>query len=90
MRASELIGKLAVRTSPAQVLRGSTLVYDSSFMKDPIMIVEVTNSKLRYTCTEWGFHNDLELNAYWLDDSWAEYVARPHHVRSVTGIPGTY
>ncbi len=74
MKASELIGKKAIRTAPTK------LCGDGSFDDSPITILNVTSSHIVYTYPEENCMSRILsdnrprlLDSSWLDDNWADY-----------------
>ncbi len=67
MRASELIGKNAVRTRPAMKLDTSAA---RAYMTKPIKILKVTDTHIVYT----GCNGAVSLLPYeYLDEFWIDY-----------------
>ena len=71
MKAKELVGKMAIRTAPAQFPRCN----DNSYSNEGIKILKVTDSHIVYgskdICT--GEFERHILNYVWLDGNWADY-----------------
>lgn len=66
MKATELVGKLAIRTKPTKCSG------DHSYMSEPILIEKVTDAHI--FCRTWMFPEDGHiLNSRWLDDAWEDF-----------------
>jgi transcriptional pleiotropic regulator of transition state genes len=86
MKATELVGKLAIRTAP--VVSNN----DYSFMNSPLKIIKVTDFHIVYEYPEensmskiFADKNPYILHAEWLDDNWTDYsklISEPDFVAS--------
>lgn len=77
MKATELVGKDAIRTAPAQYPNGNS---DCSYMSEPIHIAKATDAHIVFFHPSDSFGakvlgNDKPhiLNACWCDDNWTDY-----------------
>lgn len=71
MKATELIGKLALRTKPVQYGNGTK---DNSYGDEPMLILKATDTHILYKRSSFG-ENTCEgiLNHCWCDDGWTDF-----------------
>jgi hypothetical protein len=76
MKASELVGKVAIRTAPCVYPNGAK---DGSYQDSPLLIVGVTDAHIltQHVGKERKIFGDEIhiLRSDWLDDNWTDYNA---------------
>ena len=73
MFATELIGKLAIRTSPVRYPNGN---WDCSYTQNPIRIINATDRHIVHVSKDSPFCDPSKprvLNYLWCDDKWIDY-----------------
>ena len=70
MKASELVGKRAIRTKPVDLGNGSK---DYSYTTSPIEIVKVTDNHIVHKYKMFGEEHVSILGERWMDNNWIDY-----------------